>query len=107
MADDQTGLVELIKLVGAVLAGAVIKPVFDYLSGRRKMSAEAKQTEAATERLTQHDLREWMNTAQSATRRIARLESVLVEILPYLDKLPKRTADRTHRVLNDGGEKEN
>jgi hypothetical protein len=107
MADDQAGLVELIKLAVAVTAGAVVKPVFDYFSGRKKFSAEANAIAANSERLTQHDLREWMDTAQIATRRISRVESVLLEIVPYLDKLPKRTAERVQRVLNDGGEKEN
>lgn len=104
MADEQAGIAELLKLGVAILAGAVIKPVFDFLSGRRKNTAEAKQIELSSERLTQHDLREWMDIAQLATKRMARLESVLVEMLPYIDRLPDRTAERLQRVLNDGGD---
>lgn len=104
MADDQAGLIELLKIAVAVTAGAVVKPVFDYFSGRRKFTAEANQIHATTERLTQQDLREWMDTAQNATRRIARLESVLIEILPSMEKLPKRTAERIERVLADSGQ---
>jgi hypothetical protein len=103
MADDQTGLIELLKMGAAIAAGAVIKPMFDYFSGRRKITAEAKQIELTSERLTQQDLREWMDIAQNATHRMARLESVLVEILPYIDHLPERTVARIHRVLADSG----
>lgn len=99
MADDQTGLTELLKLAGAVLAGAVVKPVFDYFSGRRKFSAEAKQIELSSERLTQQDLREWMTTAQNATSKLSRFESALREIEPYSDRLPDKTAARIARIL--------
>jgi len=110
--EDQSGLVDITKWVigiaGTIGLGSIVVRLIDYFSGRRRSNAEAEEIELSSERLTRQEVRDMMEALLKSNQAIivrdvrnARLESVLEDIQPHLDKLPLPVAARVMRVLED------